>query len=67
MNPANRVSEVTAEQAVAIYNGKITNWKELGGDDAPITLYTREDGSGTRETFVERALKKAPSSSPPMW
>ena len=58
VNPANRVSEVTAEQAVAIYNGKITNWKELGGDDAPITLYTREDGSGTRETFVERALKK---------
>ena len=42
----------------AIYNGKITNWKELGGTDAPITLYTREDGSGTREVFVERALNK---------
>ena len=37
---------------------RITNWKELGGTDAPITLYTREDGSGTREVFVERALNK---------
>ena len=44
--------------AIDIYNGKITNWKELGGTDAPITLYTREDGSGTREVFVERALNK---------
>ncbi len=60
VNPANRVSEITAAQAIDIYNGKITNWKELGGEDASITVYTREDGSGTRETFVERALKKNP-------
>ena len=50
--------DITAQQAADIYNGKITNWKELGGTDAPITLYTREDGSGTREVFVERALNK---------
>ena len=49
---------ITAQQAADIYNGKLTNWKELGGTDAPITLYTREDGSGTREVFVERALNK---------
>ncbi len=60
VNPANKVSEITAAQAIDIYNGKITNWKELGGEDASITLYTREDGSGTRETFVEQALKKNP-------
>ena len=60
VNPANRVSEITAAQAIDIYNGKITNWKELGGEDSSITVYTREDGSGTRETFVERALKKNP-------
>ena len=58
VNPANNVSDITAQQAADIYNGKITNWKELGGTDAPITLYTREDGSGTREVFVERALNK---------
>ena len=60
VNPANSVSEITAAQAIDIYNGKITNWKDLGGEDASITLYTREDGSGTRETFVEQALKKNP-------
>ena len=58
VNPANNVSDITTQQAADIYNGKITNWKELGGTDAPITLYTREDGSGTREVFVERALNK---------
>ena len=58
VNPANSVTDITAQQAADIYNGKITNWKELGGADAPITLYTREDGSGTREVFVERALNK---------
>ena len=55
VNPANNVSDITAQQAADIYNGKITNGKELGGTDAPITLYTREDGSGTREVFVQSA------------
>lgn len=58
VNPANNVSDITAQQAADIYNGKITNWKELGGTDAPITLYTREDGSGTREVFVERCAEQ---------
>ena len=58
VNPANNVSDITAQQAADIYNGKITNWKELGGTDAPITLYTREDGSGTREVFTDKAIKK---------
>ena len=51
---------ITARQAQDIFAGKITNWKALGGADAPITVYTREDGSGTREVFVEKALKKGP-------
>ena len=41
-----------------MFAGKVTNWKDLGGADAPISLYVREDGSGTREVFVERALNK---------
>ena len=58
--PALAATLLLAATAVAadIYNGKLTNWKEIGGTDAPITLYTREDGSGTREVFVERALNK---------
>lgn len=58
VNPANKVSAISREQALAVYAGKIANWKELGGEDAAITLYTREDGSGTREVFVEKALNK---------
>lgn len=58
VNPANKVTALTKAQVKDVFAGKITNWKELGGTDAPITLYTREDGSGTREVFVERALNK---------
>ena len=60
VNPANKVRAITAQQARDIFAGKITNWKALGGADAPITVYTREDGSGTREVFMEKALKKGP-------
>lgn len=60
VNPANTVRSITSQQAKDIFAGKITNWKALGGADAPITVYTREDGSGTREVFVEKALKKGP-------
>lgn len=58
VNPANTVSALTKDQLKQIYAGEITNWKQLGGADAAISLYIREDGSGTRETFEERALDK---------
>ena len=60
VNEDNPVDNLSTEQLRDIYAGKITNWKALGGADAPITVYTREDGSGTREVFVEKALKKGP-------
>jgi phosphate transport system substrate-binding protein len=40
--------------------GKIKNWQEVGGSDAPIHLFTRDEASGTRETFWEKLLKKGP-------
>ena len=43
----------------AIYTGKITNWKQLGGDDAKIVVVSRDTNSGTYETFNELVLKKA--------
>ena len=63
VNPSNKVKGMTKAQLKDVFAGKIANWKELGGADAPITLYTREDGSGTRETFEGRALDKGKASA----
>ena len=53
----NPVKELTMEQLMLIFTGKIKNWKELGGTDAPITLYSRENSSGTYEFFKEHVLQ----------
>lgn len=52
-NKNNEVKDLTLEQVKDIYIGKITNWKEVGGKDAPIVVVSREDGSGTRDGFQE--------------
>lgn len=59
VNPSNPVKNLTADQASGIFLGKITNWKDVGGDNAPIVLTTRESGSGTRSTLEELLLAKA--------
>ena len=51
VNPENPVSDLTVEQIADIYTGKITNWSEVGGNDAAIVLTGREAGSGTRDGF----------------
>lgn len=53
-NKANSVTDLTLDQVRDIYTGKITNWKEVGGKDAPIVVVSREDGSGTRDGFQEK-------------
>ncbi|CAF30651.1 phosphate ABC transporter substrate-binding protein [Methanococcus maripaludis] len=58
VQPENPVSSLTQEQVIAIYSGEITNWNEVGGNDAPITVYNRDEESGTREVFFEKALNK---------
>lgn len=63
VNPKNPVSNLSRQQVKDIFAGKLTNWKQVGGADAPINVYIREDGSGTRETFEEKALDKGPSRS----
>lgn len=62
VNPSNSVRQVTKVQLREIFSGKIKNWKQLGGNDAPISLYIREDGSGTREVFEDQIMNKASSS-----
>lgn len=53
VNPKNPVKDITLEQVKDIYTGKITNWKELNGNDSPIVVVSREEGSGTRDAFQE--------------
>lgn len=52
------VEGITLDQARDIFMGKITNWKELGGEDQMIILVSREEGSGTRTAFQEMVMKK---------
>jgi len=58
VNPSNPVSKLTREQLEGIFTGKITNWKQVGGPDMKIIVYSRETSSGTYEFFKEVVLKK---------
>ncbi len=51
VNPENPVSDLDLETIAKIYTGEITNWSEVGGNDAEIVLIGREAGSGTRDGF----------------
>lgn len=58
VNPANPVAGLKADEIKNIFLGNIKNWKEVGGPDAPITVVSREEGSGTRSAFEELLLAK---------
>jgi len=65
VNPSNKINQLTREQLESIYTGKVTNWKDVGGDDMAIVVYSRESSSGTFEFFKEHVLNKknfAPSA-----
>jgi phosphate transport system substrate-binding protein len=57
LNEANKVNELTLQQLADIYTGKIKNWKEVGGADAEIRLYGRENSSGTYTYFHDEVVK----------
>ncbi len=59
VNPSNPVSRITEAQAAAIFEGKLTNWKQLGGPDMPIGLVNRDESSGTRQAFSTIVLNGA--------
>jgi len=63
LNESNPVFELTLQQIKDIYTGKITNWKEVGGNDAKIILYSRENNSGTYVYFKDNVLKGADFAS----
>jgi phosphate transport system substrate-binding protein len=71
VHPTNNISGLSTEQLRRIYQGQIRNWRDVGGDNQPITVISREDGSGTRAIFerlvmgerqTTRAARLAPSS-----
>ncbi|MDX1377578.1 MAG: PstS family phosphate ABC transporter substrate-binding protein [Anaerolineales bacterium] len=57
VNPENPVNQLTLKQISDIYSGKISNWKEVGGDDRPIVRLSRETNSGTHVYFLETVLR----------
>ncbi|HQP30947.1 MAG TPA: phosphate ABC transporter substrate-binding protein [Deltaproteobacteria bacterium] len=58
VNPKNRVRALSKVQVMDIFAGRIENWKALGGEDRKINIYARDEASGTREVFWEKALNK---------
>lgn len=58
VHPRNRVKALSKAQIADIFAGKISTWKEVGGENRKINLYTRDEASGTREVFWEKALNK---------
>lgn len=56
VNASSSVKELSLAQLSEIFTGKVTNWKDVGGNDAPIVLYSRENSSGTYEFFKEHVL-----------
>ncbi len=57
VNPSNPVNQLTLEQISLIYQGKINNWREVGGEDRPIVRLSRETNSGTHVYFLEAVLR----------
>ncbi len=57
VHPSNPVDCLTLQQISDIYTGKITNWKEVGGEDRPIVLLSRESNSGTYVYFLEQVVR----------
>ncbi|NRB37806.1 MAG: substrate-binding domain-containing protein [Pseudomonadales bacterium] len=56
VNKRNPVSELSITQIAQLFSGEISNWKQLGGIDAPVVIYARDDKSGTWDTFKKLVL-----------
>ena len=62
VNAGNPVQDLSLEQVRAVFSGKVKNWNDLGGPPRPIVLVSREEGSGTRESFQKYLMGKEESS-----
>ena len=57
VNPQNPIQQLTLQQVSDIYTRRVTNWSELGGEDRPIVLLSRETNSGTHVYFLESVIR----------
>ena len=64
VHPDNPVQGLTIPQIADIYTGKITNWQEVGGNDLPIVLLSRESNSGTYVYFLENVVRQGDEERP---
>ena len=64
VHPSNPVKQLTRQQLEDIFRGKITNWKQVGGDDRKIVVYSRETSSGTYEFFKNKNYMSSSLSMP---
>jgi phosphate transport system substrate-binding protein len=62
-NPLNPVDRLTLQQISDIYTGKIVNWRQVGGEDRPIVLLSRESNSGTYVYFLENVIRLGRTAS----
>jgi phosphate transport system substrate-binding protein len=58
VHPSNPVDWLTIDQLSDIYQGRITNWRDVGGEDRPIVLLSRESNSGTHVYFLEQVVRR---------
>jgi phosphate transport system substrate-binding protein len=63
VHPSNLVESLTLQQLSDIYSGKIANWQDVGGEDRPIVLLSRETNSGTHVYFLETVLRLGDSQN----
>jgi phosphate transport system substrate-binding protein len=63
VNPSNPVEHLSIPQLAAIYKGKLTNWNQVGGEDRPIVLLSRETNSGTHVYFLEEVVRMGSSEN----
>lgn len=62
VHPSNPVNGLTLQQISDIYTGKITNWQQVGGENRPIVLLSRESNSGTYVYFLEEVIRRGETS-----
>lgn len=63
VNPQNPVNQLTLQQISGIYTGEINNWRQVGGEDRPIVLLSRESNSGTYVYFLENVIRMGDAKS----
>jgi phosphate transport system substrate-binding protein len=59
-HPDNTLHSLSLGEVRDIFSGKVRNWKEVGGDDAPIRLLRRNDASGTHTFFLDHVMRRQP-------